>query len=117
MKVVNLTTHDVNVKKEDGTVITYSYSGHIARAFSKYEQYGEINEGVIMEREIEPVMEFGIDNIEPYTLYIVSYQFAMKLKQINYPNIHQFVYPCSTKADREYGTKDIITVPSLIAIL
>lgn len=117
MKVINLTTHDVNVKKSTGEVITYPYSGSTARAFSKYEVYGDIDNGVTIEKEVDPNMDFGIDSVEPYTLYIVSYQFAMKLKQINYIHIHQFVYPCSTKADRDYETKDIITVPSLIAIV
>lgn len=115
MKIVNLTAHEINVKTMDGTVKTYEPSGMVARAYSKYETYGDVD-NVLIEVEGDPTMEFGIEKFEPYTLYIVSYPFAIKLKQVGHPNLHQFVYPCSSKARRDYETRDIVDVPSLIAI-
>jgi hypothetical protein len=96
----------------------YPQSGYIARAVSNYEPYGELDEDVIIEKEIDPKLDFGIKTIEPYTIYIVSYQFAMKLKNINFKNKHQFVYPCSCKAERDDSNKkEILNVPSLIAVM
>lgn len=115
MKVINLTTHDVSVKNKKGDVIIYPQSGYIARAISNYEPYGELEKNVIIEKEIEPKLDFGIKNILPYTIYIVSYQFAMKLKMIGFNQRHQFVYPCSCKAERD--DEKILNVPSLIAVL
>lgn len=115
MKVINLTTHDVSVKNKKGEVIIYPQSGYIARAISNYEPYGELDKNVIIEKEVEPKLDFGIKNVLPYTIYIVSYQFAMKLKMIDFKQRHQFVYPCSCKAERD--DERILNVPSLIAVL
>lgn len=116
MKVVNLTSHDVAVKDKDGKIQVFKQSGFVARALSRYETYGDLG-SICIEKEIPPTLDFGIDHIEPYAIYIVSYQFAMKLKDIDHPNKHQFIYPCSCKAERDPNTKGILHVPSLIAVV
>ena len=84
MKIVNLTPHDVVVKNKWGEEVIYPQSGYVARVVSKYEYYSEIDENILIEREIEPEFDFGIKEIDPFTIYIVSYQFAMNLKFHNY---------------------------------
>lgn len=116
MKVINLTTHDVCVKNKFGRDVVYPQSGFIARAISQYSHYGTIDNDVVIEKEVEPKLDFGVQKIEPYAMYIVSYQFAMKLKNINHKLKHQFVYPSACKAEREEGTGKILSVPSLVAI-
>lgn len=116
MKVINLTTHDVCVKNKLGKDIVYKQSGYIARAISQYSRYGTIDNEVIIEKEIEPKLDFGVSKIEPYVIYIVSYQFAMKLKNVNHKYKSQFVYPSACKAEREEPGGKIISVPSLVAI-
>lgn len=117
MKVMNLTTHGVSVKNKKGEVILYKQSGYVARAISNYEPYGELDDNVVIEKEIAPKLDFGIKEIQPYTIYIVSYQFGMKLKNIDFEYKHQFVYPCSCKAERDKTSLDILSVPSLVAVI
>lgn len=114
MKIVNLTPHDVVVKNKYGEEITYPKSGCVARAISRYNVYSELEHGVPVEKEMEPDLDFGIE-IDPFTVYIVSYQFAMKLKFIDHKYKHQFVYPSSCKAERD-SDKQVLNVPSLISI-
>lgn len=116
MKIINLTTHDVCVKNKHGKDVLYKQSGFVARAISQYTRYGMIDNDVVIEKEIEPKLDFGIANIEPYAMYIVSYQFAMKLKFLNHKLKHQFVYPAACKAEREENSNKILNVPSLIAV-
>ena len=116
MKIMNLTAHDVCVKNRQGDIVTYPQSGYVARAVSRYEEYSELDDNVVIEKEIEPELKFGIENIDPFTIYIVSYQFAMKLKFMDFKYKHQFVYPCACKAEREDKTNKVLFVPSLISI-
>ena len=116
MKMINLTTHDVCIKNKFGKEIVYPQSGHTARAISVYSYHGTIDDDVTIEKEVDPKLDFGGIDLEPYSMYIVSYQFAMKLKNINFKYKHQFVYPASCKAEREESTGRILNVPSLIAV-
>lgn len=110
-EIINLTPHTVQIKDNLGKTFTYSASGHIARSFSKYKKVESVN-GIPVQEEKEPFIDFGGVVIDENTDYIVSWQFAMKLKSINFKNIRNFLYPLSYKSNKENGK--IISVPCLI---
>lgn len=109
--IINLTPHTVVVKDHYGNSFTYPESGYVARSYSKYKQIGFLD-GIPIQKETTPYLDFDGITINPNNDYIVSWQFAMKLKQVGFKNLERFLYPLSYKGIKDNGK--VVSVPCLI---
>lgn len=103
MKVVNLTGHDVTLLDDNGDILKTFESMGKARIIYTAETYGWIEE---TDYDIEVLrrcntLNFDGVEIEPYTVYIVSYIFLRALKEHNHPQLQQFVAPNTLNAQMD----------------
>lgn len=75
--VINLTPHDVHVRKNTGEMVTFPRSGTVARCTELVVTDGAIDGFNIYHKEYGDVID--LPDEQPDTLYIVSYMILQQL--------------------------------------
>lgn len=101
MNIINLTPHKVSVENIAGKEFTFSESGFVARANYSIIEYGMLGGDFIVSKRRFDTIDFGIEKIEPYTIYIVSEMVMEALQELDHPLKHQFIAPNTFKCVKD----------------